>query len=58
MLESRALFLAVTFGTLHSDSLNAARTPERLHRARKPEIPVERRVMIANIQHADERSRN
>jgi len=58
MLESRALFLGVTFGTLHSDSLNRFSHSGASSQSSKPKIPVERRVMIANIQHADERSRN
>ena len=59
MLENGALFLGATFGILQSESLEPLPTLLRgVIASRRPEIPVERRVMTANVYHADERSWN
>lgn len=58
MLENGALFLGATFGILQSESLEPLPTLRGVFTSRRPEIPVESRVMTANVYHADERSWN
>jgi|SRR6187402_76486 len=49
MLESGALFLGATFETLQSESLGPFLTLRGVFASGRPEIPVERRVMTANV---------
>jgi hypothetical protein len=58
MLESGALFLGATVLTLQAVRLSRFSHTGASSQSSKPEIPVERKVMTANVQHADERSWN
>ena len=49
MLESGALFLGATFGTLQSQSLEPLLILRDVFISRRAEIPVERRVMTVNV---------
>jgi hypothetical protein len=49
MLESGALFLGATFGTLQSESLEPLLALRDVFTSRRAEIPVERRVMTVNV---------